>query len=102
MRNTRKYVLGIFLLSAAACLCAQSEPFTLKRAVELAQKKSAPAVIAETDQKIAEQGIEQARSLYMPQVAVGSGIGYTRGFPLTLEGAAPSLFIINSQQSVLN
>ena len=81
---------------------AQSEPLTLKHAVELAQKRSAPAIIADTDQKIAEQGVEQYKSLFLPQVAAGSGLGYSRGFPLTLEGSAPSLFNLNSQQSVLN
>lgn len=95
------WLVLICILCGGLCF-AQNEPLTLKRAVELAQKKFAPVVIADIDQKIAEQGVEQFKSLFLPQVAVGSGLGYTRGFPLTLEGSAPSLFNLNSQQTVLN
>src|SRR5438309_3563516 len=35
-------------------------------------------------------------------MTVGSAIGYSAGFPLSLEGAAPSIFNITSQQFLLN
>jgi outer membrane protein TolC len=95
-------MLFVFCILCGTMCFAQNEPLTLKHAVELAQKKSAPAVIANTDQKIAEQGVEQYKSLFLPQVALGTDIGYSKGFPLTLEGSAPSLFNLNSQQSVIN
>jgi len=107
MLTNRKSAFVALLTLALLTICAtyaeaQETTLTLRHAVELAQKKSASAVIADTDQKIAENSVEQIRGLFLPQVNVGAGIGYSRGFPLTLEGSAPSLFNLNSQQSVLN
>ena len=39
---------------------------------------------------------------YIPQVNTGAGLGYSYGFPLALEGSAPSLFNINTQSALLN
>ena len=35
-------------------------------------------------------------------VSTGAGLGYSYGFPLALEGSAPSLFNINAQSALLN
>ena len=94
-------LLALLFFSASYCI-AQAPPLTLHRAVDLAVKKSATAVIADMDQKIAELGVDQVKDLFLPQLNAGSGIGYTRGFPLTLEGSAPALFNLNSQQTVFN
>jgi outer membrane protein TolC len=42
------------------------------------------------------------RNHYLPQLTAGSGIGYTLGFPLTLEGSAPAVANFTSQQSFFN
>ena len=39
---------------------------------------------------------------YVPQVSTGAGLGYSYGFPLALEGSAPSLFNITAQSALLN
>jgi outer membrane protein TolC len=40
----------------------------------------------------------EARNAYLPRLVLGSGIGGSYGFPLSLENSAPSLFNVTSQQ----
>ena len=58
--------------------------------------------MADAEQVRAQQAYLELRNLYLPQVIVGSGLGYTDGFPLSLEGSAPSIFNINTQSYLLN
>ena len=44
----------------------------------------------------------EAHDAYIPKVSVGSDVGYAHGFPLSLEGAAPTLFNVTTQSSVWN
>lgn len=78
------------------------EPLTLKTAVELALKHSTGLAIAEADKKIADRGVAQSKYAFVPQVTVGSGLGYSNGFPLTLENLAPSLLNVTSSAYVIN
>jgi outer membrane protein TolC len=78
------------------------EPLTFQRAIELALKNSTAIAIADLDQRRAERGYSEARAAYTPQLNVGAGLGYSYGFPLSLEGAAPTLFNFNSQQALFN
>ena len=58
--------------------------------------------IAAINQWRAEQAYKELRNNYIPQLTIGSGLGYTYGFPLTLEGAAPSLANATTLQSFYN
>ncbi len=94
---------SIVLTVSAGCLCpAHAEPVPLQRIVQLAVAHSASSAVADAEQTRAFYSYRQARNAYLPQVVVGSGIGASYGFPLSIEGAAPSLFSINSQQFLLN
>ncbi len=90
----------VFLLSL--CLPAFSEEITLKRAVELALNHSTTMAVANADEKRAQQGYYEARNMYLPQMTLGSGIAYSNGFPLSIEGSAPSIININSSQYLFN
>jgi outer membrane protein TolC len=46
--------------------------------------------------------MREARNQYIPQVNVGSGLGNSWGYPLSLEGTAPSLFNLSAQSAMLN
>jgi outer membrane protein len=89
-----------FLLSL--CLPAFAEEIPLKRAVEMALNHSTTMAVANADEKRAQQGYYEARNLYLPQVTLGSGIAYSNGFPLSIEGSAPSIINVNSQQYLFN
>lgn len=83
-------------------LPAASEELTFRKAIELALNHSTTMAIAGADERRARQGYLQTRNMFLPQVTVGAGLGYSHGFPLSLEGAAPSLFNLNTQQFLIN
>jgi outer membrane protein TolC len=79
-----------------------AEPVPLKRVVELALSHATGAAIASADEQRAAASYRELRNGYIPQVTTGAGLGYSYGFPLSLEGSAPALFNINTQSAVLN
>ncbi len=58
--------------------------------------------IAAVNQWRSKKVYQEARDHYLPQLTVGSGLGYSYGFPLTLEGSAPSVVNFTSTQSLFN
>jgi outer membrane protein TolC len=93
-------LLLAFLLFLPASMLA--EPVTLHRAVELALKHATGAGIAAADEQHASASYRELRNSYIPQLNAGAGIGWSDGFPLSLEGAAPSLFNVNAQSALIN
>ena len=89
-------------LVLSAALPAQTEPLTLKRAVELALSHSPAAAEVNTDVARAMASLREAHNQYVPQLMVGAGLGETWGYPLSLEGSAPSLFNVTAQSALLN
>jgi len=81
---------------------AAAEPLPLKRAVELALTHATTTGIAAADTQRAFSAFREGRNNYIPQLIFGSGLGKSWGFPLSLEGSAPSVFNINSQSALFN
>ena len=79
-----------------------AEPIPLKRAVELALSHSTTTAIAAADEQRAFAAYRELRNNYIPQGAVGSGLGNSWGFPLSLEGAAPSLVNFTATSALYN
>src|SRR5215470_15344 len=94
--------ISVLLVFAPRIGAAQTEPLTLKRAVQLALMHSTAMAQASADEQRAFAAYREARDQYIPQVVVGSGLGKSWGFPLSLENAAPSIFNVNSQSAVIN
>jgi outer membrane protein TolC len=92
------------LLAALVCLPASllAESVTLHQAVELALKHATGISIAAADQQHASASYRELRNSYIPQLNAGAGIGWSDGFPLSLEGSAPSLFNVNAQSALIN
>lgn len=80
----------------------QAEQLTFRQAVELALKNSTTMAIADADQRRAQQGYLETRNMFLPQLTLGSGLGYSYGFPLSLENMAPSILNVNAQQFIIN
>ena len=89
-----------FLFCAASQLAA--EPLPLQRAVALALSHSPATAAATADEQRVFASYLEARESYVPQMVVGSGLGATWGFPLSLEGAAPSILNVNAQSPIVN
>jgi outer membrane protein TolC len=80
----------------------QAEPVTLRHAVELALQHATGIAISAADEQHASASYRELRNSYIPQLNAGAGIGWSDGFPLSLEGAAPSLFNVTAQSALLN
>jgi outer membrane protein TolC len=92
-----------FLLCSLPLLAQDtSKPLAFRTAIELALRNSAGSGLSRADLERVRAMVSQTRNLFLPQVAVGSALGYSHGFPLSLEGSAPSLFNVNIQGLVIN
>ena len=95
-------IVGCLFLVFASNMQAQEGQLPFRTAIELALKNSTTTAIARADQERARAGYQQARDLFLPQVTLGSGLAFSYGFPLSLEGSAPSIFNVNTQQFLFN
>ncbi len=106
MMKTKPYIAARIhkLLLAVLCLPASllAEPVTLQHAVELALKHANGAAITAADEQHASAASRELRNNYIPQMTAGAGLGWSYGFPLSLEGSAPSLFNISAQSALLH
>jgi outer membrane protein TolC len=93
-------LVAVFLLFSVTTLAA--EPLPLRRAVELALSHSTTAGVASADEQRAFASYREARNQFIPQFIVGSGLGKSWGFPLSLEGSAPAIVNLNSQSALIN
>lgn len=91
--------LALILAGHAA---AETHTLTLKQAVERALAQNPDATMARLDALKASQGIRVAEGPFRPRVGAGSGLAYTSGFPLTIDGSAPSIVEIKANQYLYN
>jgi outer membrane protein len=106
--HARIILVAAWALGLPATLFAQDsssgkdKPLAFRTAIELAVKNSATTGLAQADLQRARATVSQVRDVFLPQAVVGSGLGASYGFPLSLEGAAPSIFNVNFQGALLN
>jgi outer membrane protein TolC len=96
--HSAKWILAVVLLPSSLL----AEPVSLKHVVELALTHATSGAIAAADEKRAAFGYQELRDSYIPQFSTGAGLGYSYGFPLSLEGSAPALFNVTTQSSLWN
>jgi len=75
---------------------------TLRQAVEMALRQNPDVALSRLDEESARQSIRIARAPFFPRVVAGSGLAYTYGFPMSIEGSAPSIVQVNATQSLFN
>ena len=85
-----------------AGICAHAETLPLARAIQLALAHGTSSAIANADVQRTFAAYREVRNSYIPQLVVGSGLGYSYGFPLTLEGSAPSIVNVVTQSTIFN
>jgi outer membrane protein TolC len=96
---------NLFALFAAILIIAPSgeaEPLPLERAIRLALAHSTASAIATADVQRAFASYHELRNDYLPQLIVGSGLGWSYGFPLSIEGSAPALVNVAAHSTVFN
>ena len=79
---------------------------SLRQAVETALQRNPDITLARLDASKAGESVRLAKDPFTPKIVVGSGLAYSNGFPMSIEGSAPSVlqatatqFIFNRQQS---
>src|SRR5690242_13326432 len=106
--HTRLIAVAAWLVALPAAFFAQGpapaqgRPLAVRTAVEVALKNSTTTGVAQADIARARASVTQTRDLYLPLLVAGSGLGASYGFPLSLEGAAPSIFNVNFQGALWN
>jgi outer membrane protein len=80
----------------------KDKPLAFRTAIELALKNSATTGLSQADLQRARSVVRQTKDVFLPQMVAGSGLGGSYGFPLSLEGAAPSIFNVNFQGALIN
>ncbi|MFZ1129868.1 MAG: TolC family protein [Terriglobales bacterium] len=100
LRSSRLLALFTALLIVAPR--AQAEPLPLERAIRLALAHSTTSAIAGADVQRAFASYRELRNNYVPQIVIGSGLGWSYGFPLSIEGSAPAIANAVAQSSVFN
>jgi outer membrane protein TolC len=83
------YSVALALLACAPLAAAQISFYT---AVDLALRNSHEVKLAAADVDRAAAGVGQARDAYLPNLAVGSSLGYSYGFPV----GQPSIYNVAS------
>jgi len=93
---------ALFAIVLIYACSAAAEPLPLERAIRLALSHSTTTAITHADVQKAIASYRELRNNRIPQVNAGSGIGWSHGYPLTIEGQAPSILTVVAQSSVLN
>jgi outer membrane protein TolC len=93
--------LAVILVLAGA-LRAEVHTLSLREAVELALRQSPDVTLARLDERKAVEGVRLARDPFTPRVYVGSGLAYSQGFPMSIEGSAPSIVQARASQFLFN
>jgi outer membrane protein len=75
---------------------------TLRQAVETALKQNPDITLARLDEEKARQGVRVAKDPFTPRLIVGSGLAYSNGFPMSIEGSAPSVVQAHIVQDLFN
>ena len=75
---------------------------TLRQAVETALKQNPDITLARLDEAKARQGVLVAKDPFTPHLVIGSGLAYSNGFPMSIQGSAPSVVQANIVQDIFN
>jgi len=115
MRRTCGWAATVIVLlaSAASTAVAQEAPapqtkepapvaLTLKRAIEFALQNSKDIQVAKIQGRLADHSALISKAEFLPNLYVGSGLGYTYGIPETPGGRAPAIFNVTYTQQVFN
>ena len=75
---------------------------TLQEAVGMTLARDPQVLMAAAQSLRSREALRETRSLNLPQVVLGTGLAYNNGFPLSMEGAAPSLIQAGVSQSIFS
>ena len=95
----RNLWLAVIFVAAAH---AETYTLTLKQTVDRATAQNPEVVMARLDELRAGEAIRIAKDPFSPHIGGGSGLAYSYGYPLSIEGAAPAIFQAKANQDIFN
>ena len=104
----QKFFHILLLGSFASGVHGEIHTLNLRQAVERALQQNPDIALARLDEQKAAEATRLAKAPFSPTIGAGSGIAYANGFPMSIEGSAPSIvqarakqYLFNRQQSYL-
>ena len=94
-----RLLFGFLVVTAAF---AEVRPMKLKVVLETAMAQNPDVALARLEERKAADAIRAARDPFVPRVIVGSGLAYSSGFPMSIEGSAPSIVEARATASLYN
>jgi outer membrane protein TolC len=82
---------GFLAAFASFALASGSTTLTLQQAVDLALRQNQDITIARLDEMRAALDVQVVKEPVLPRVYAGSGLAYSNGFPMSIDGSAPSV-----------
>src|SRR4029077_17921852 len=98
--NLLAFFAAVVLMMIATL--GEAEPLPLERAIRLALAHSTASAIGTADGQRALAACREIRINFLPQIFLGSGFGWSYGYPLSIEGSAPALANAVAQSTVFN
>lgn len=92
----------LLFFSTAALCWGEIRTMTLKEAVDLALRQNPDLVMSRLEEQKNWLEVRVAHDPFVPKVVVGSGAAYSNGFPMSIEGSAPSVFRADAVGTVFN
>jgi outer membrane protein TolC len=92
----------VLVLFFGGLLSAAPRPISLKEAVDLALRQNPELVLARLDAQKADLEIQATREGLLPRFVAGSGMAYTYGMPMSVEGSAPTVVQARAIRSIYN
>src|SRR5580658_7794783 len=92
----------ITLACCAAALRAEVHTMNLPQAVDRALQQNPEIAMARLDEVKAQAAVRVQKDPFSPHVYFGSGLAYTNGFPMSIDGAAPSVVQGRVTESLFN
>jgi outer membrane protein TolC len=75
---------------------------TLREAVERALQQNPDVVLSKIEEEIAAQRVRLARDPFYPKIVAGTGLAYSTGYPLSIDGSPPAAVKVTAVQTFFN
>ncbi|MGH9631463.1 MAG: TolC family protein [Bryobacteraceae bacterium] len=95
-------IVPFLLLAGWTAAYAETHTMGLRQVVDTAVKQNPDLIIARLEEQKASEAVRLARDPFSTKLFVGSGLAYTNGFPLSIEGSAPSIVQGRAVRSIYN
>jgi outer membrane protein TolC len=93
-----KLIVTHLFLAAAAL--AEPRTLTLRQTVALALEQNPEVMLARLDEQKALLEVRAVQEPVLPKLVAGSGLAYTYGMPMSVEGSAPTIVQVRAIRSL--